>query len=149
MSRGAICLAYTHSQMNLQMCAKLGANRSCRLVAVPEFVLMLVRLLDAMRAVSAKARQNNIYTGVGLDKYNSCPNLTTSTSLTFFTTIFLPFSGALAKVLMVMCRCHGLRVYAVCVCNKVRLPGTGQSAHVIGGSRFTRPASNSRRTLLN
>ena len=46
-------------------------------------------------------------------------------------------------------RCHGLRVYAVCVCNKVRLPGTGQSAHVIGGSRFTRPASNSRRTLLN
>ena len=26
-------------------------------------------------------------------------------------------------------RCHGLRVYAVCVCNKVRLPGTGQSAH--------------------
>ena len=35
------------------------------------------------------------------------------------------------------------------VCNKVRLPGTGQSAHVVGGSRFTRPASNSRRTLLN
>ena len=34
-------------------------------------------------------------------------------------------------------------------CNKVRLPGTGQSAHAIGGSRFTRPASNSRRTLLN
>ena len=46
-------------------------------------------------------------------------------------------------------RCNGLRVYAVCVCNKVRLPGTGQSPHVIGGSRFTRPASNSRRTLLN
>ena len=46
-------------------------------------------------------------------------------------------------------RCHGLSVYAVCVCNRVRLPGTGQSAHVIGGSRFTRPASNSRRTLLN
>ena len=40
------------------------------------------------------------------------------------------------------CRSHGLSVYAVCVCNKVRLPGTGQSAHVIGGSRFTRPASN-------
>ena len=37
----------------------------------------------------------------------------------------------------------------VCACNTVRLPGTGQSAHVIGGSRFTRPASNSRRTLLN
>ena len=46
-------------------------------------------------------------------------------------------------------RCNGLRVYAVRGCNKVRLPGTGQSAHVIGGSRFTRPASNSRRTLLN
>ena len=46
-------------------------------------------------------------------------------------------------------RCHGLPVYAVSVCNKVRLPGTGQSAHIIGGSRFTRPASNSRRTLLN
>ena len=44
--------------------------------------------------------------------------------------------------LLVQCRCNGLRVYAVCGCNKVRLPGTGQSAHVIGGSRFTRPASN-------
>ena len=47
------------------------------------------------------------------------------------------------------CRCNGLRVHAVCGCNKVRLPGTGQSAHVIGGSRFTRPAPNSRGTLLN
>ena len=46
-------------------------------------------------------------------------------------------------------RCNGLRMYAVCGCNTVRLPGTGQSAHVIGGSRFTRPASNSRRTLMN
>ena len=58
-------------------------------------------------------------------------------------------SCARACVCVRSCRCHGLRVHAVCVCNKVRLPGTGQSAHVIGGSRFTRPASNSRRTLLN
>ena len=54
-----------------------------------------------------------------------------------------------SDIVVLAVRCHGLRVYAVCVCNKVRLPGTGQSAHVIGGSRFTRPASNSRRTLLN
>ena len=76
-------------------------------VAVPEFVLMLVRILYAVRAVSRKKHaKNNIYTGVGayIDNYNSCPNLTTSTSLTFFTAIFLPFSGALAEVLMVMCR---------------------------------------------
>ena len=51
------------------------------------------------------------------------------------------------SLVMLMYRCHGLRVYPVCVCNTVRLPGTGQSAHVIGGSRFTRPASNSRRTI--
>ena len=50
---------------------------------------------------------------------------------------------------LVLHTCHGLSVYAVYVCNMVRLPGTGQSAHVIGGSRFTRPASNSRRALLN
>ena len=33
----AICLAYTHSQMNLHMCAKFGANRSSRLTASTYF----------------------------------------------------------------------------------------------------------------
>ena len=41
--------------------------------------------------------------------------------------------STMAQVQLGASRCHGLRVYAVCVCNKVRLPGTGQSAHVIGG----------------
>ena len=36
-SRGAICLAYIHSQMDLQMCAKFGANRFSRLTAFPDF----------------------------------------------------------------------------------------------------------------
>ena len=60
-----------------------------------------------------------------------------------------PVVGLITRAARVRSRCHGLRVYAVCVCNKVRLPGTGQSAHVIVGSRFTRPASNLRRTILN
>ena len=62
-SRGAICLAYIHSHMNLHMCAKFGANRPSRLVAFPEFVLRLVRLFAAVRADSRKNTQkNNIYT---------------------------------------------------------------------------------------
>ena len=53
--------------------------------------------------------------------------------------------GAFEHIFFI-CRLHpGV---TVCACNTVRLPGTGQSAHVIGGSRFTRPASNSRRNLL-
>ena len=36
-SRGAICLAYIHSQMDLQMCATFGGNRSSRLTASPDF----------------------------------------------------------------------------------------------------------------
>ncbi len=53
-SRGAICLAYIHSQMNLHMGAKFGANRSSRLIAFPEFVLRLVLLLAAVRSDSRK-----------------------------------------------------------------------------------------------
>ena len=34
---GAICLAYIHSQMDLQMRAKFGANRSSRLTPSPDF----------------------------------------------------------------------------------------------------------------
>ena len=36
-SRGAICLEYIHSQMDLQMCAKFGANRSSRLTTSQDF----------------------------------------------------------------------------------------------------------------
>ena len=43
-----------HSHMKLHMCAKFGANRSSRLLAFPEFVLRLVRLLATVRAVSRK-----------------------------------------------------------------------------------------------
>ena len=32
-------VAYIHSQINLQMCAKFGVNRSSRLVAFPEFMV--------------------------------------------------------------------------------------------------------------
>ena len=37
MSRGAICLAYIHSQMNMHMCTKFSANRCSRLTASPDF----------------------------------------------------------------------------------------------------------------
>ena len=37
LSRGAICLTYIHSQMDLQMCATCGANQSSRLRASPDF----------------------------------------------------------------------------------------------------------------
>ena len=93
-SRGAICLAYIHSHMNLHMCAKFGANRPSRLVAFPEFVLRLVRLFAAVRADSRKnTPKNNIYTSKIIIP---APNIQTSTSLTFFTAIFVAFSGALA-----------------------------------------------------
>ena len=36
-SLGAICLAYIHSQMNLHMCTKFGANRFSRLTYSPDF----------------------------------------------------------------------------------------------------------------
>ena len=36
-SRRAICLAFIHSQMNLHMCAKFGANRSSCLTASTDF----------------------------------------------------------------------------------------------------------------
>ena len=36
-SRGAICFAYIHSQMDLQMCAKCESNRSSRLTDSPDF----------------------------------------------------------------------------------------------------------------
>ena len=49
-SRGAICLAYIHSHMNLHMCAKFNTIRPSCLVAFPEFVLRLVRLFAAVRA---------------------------------------------------------------------------------------------------
>ncbi len=39
--RGANCfLAYVHSQMNLQMFTKFGANRSSRLVDFPDFCIL-------------------------------------------------------------------------------------------------------------
>ena len=36
-SLGAICLAYIHSQMNLHMCTKFGANRISRLTSSHDF----------------------------------------------------------------------------------------------------------------
>ena len=36
-SLGAICLAYIHSQMNLHICTKFGANRIRRLTSSPDF----------------------------------------------------------------------------------------------------------------
>ena len=71
------------------------------LVAFPEFVLRLVRLFAAVRADS---RKNTPKKHLYIENYNSGPNMQTSTSLTFFTAIFVTFSGALAEELMILCR---------------------------------------------
>ena len=60
--------------------------------------LTLVRLLAAVRADSRK--KQHLY----IKNYNSGPTMLRSTSLTFFTAIFLAFNGALAEELMVFCR---------------------------------------------
>ena len=61
--KGKLYLAYVHSRTNPQTCTKFVANRSSRLVAFPESVLRLVRLLAAVRAVSRKnTPKDNIYT---------------------------------------------------------------------------------------
>ena len=86
--------------MNLHMCATFGANRPSRLVAFPEFVLRLVRLFAAVRADTRKTTKKNVY----IENYNSGSNMQTPTSLTFFTAIFLAFSGALAEELLIFCR---------------------------------------------
>ena len=46
------------------------------------------------------AKKQHLY----IENYNSGPNMQTSTSLTFFTAIFVAFSGALAEELMIFCR---------------------------------------------
>ncbi len=98
-SRGAICLAYIHSQMNLHMCAKFGANRSSRLIAFPEFVLRLVRLLAAVLADSRKNTQkNNIYTSKIIIPARTCWH-----KRNYLTAIFLAFCGALAEELKLKC----------------------------------------------
>ena len=88
--------------MNFHMCAKFGANRPSRLVAFPEFVLRLVRIFAAVRADLAQkhAKKQHLY----IKNYNSGPNMHTSTSLTFFTAIFVAFSGALTEELMIFYR---------------------------------------------
>ena len=50
------------------------------------------------RWLAQKHAKNNI------ENYNSGPNMRTSTSLTFFTAIFVALSGALAEELMIFCR---------------------------------------------
>ena len=88
--------------MNLHRCAKFGANRPSRLVAFPEFVLRLVRLFAAVRADSRKntPKKQHLF----IENYNSGPTMQPSTSLTFFTAIFVAFSDALAEELMIFCR---------------------------------------------
>ena len=94
-------LAIVHSQMNLHTGVKFGSERSSCLRQDRRRLLRLVRFLAAVGAESRKTRQKqHLYIG----NYNSGPSMLTSTSLTFFTAIFLAFRGSLAEVLMVMCR---------------------------------------------
>ena len=127
MSRGELYLAYVHSQTNPQMCTKFGANRSSRLTAsqdfwicdplkrpeMPTFVLRFFctcvpNLVSIGSALSHRARclaqkhakKQHLY----IKNYNSGPNMQTSTSLTFFTAIFVALGGALAEELVICCR---------------------------------------------
>ena len=50
--------------------------------------------------VQKHAKKQQLY----IENYNSGPNILTTTSLRFFTAIFLAFHGSLAEVLIVMCR---------------------------------------------
>ena len=71
--------------------------------------LMFVSLLAAVRADSPKntPKKQHLY----VENYNSGPNMLSPTSLTFFTAIFLAFSGALAEELMILCRHVTTEVY--------------------------------------
>ena len=96
-----IVLPDVYSQMNLHTGVKFGSERSSCLRQDRRRLLRLVRFLAAVGAESRKTRQkHHLYIG----NYNSGPSMLTSTSLTFFTAIFLAFRGSLAEVLMVMCR---------------------------------------------
>ena len=64
-----------HSQMNMHMCAKFGANRSSRLVAFRKLVFRLVRLLAAVSAGSRKKHDNKQY--LYIENHNSGPNMLT------------------------------------------------------------------------
>ena len=80
---------------------KFGVNRSSRLVAFPEFVLSSSALSHRARCLVQKhAKKQHLY----IENYNSGPNMQTSTSLTFFTAIFIALGGALAEELMICCR---------------------------------------------
>ena len=96
-----ILLADVHSQMNLHMCVKFGPDRSSALRQDRRWLLMLVRLLAVVGADSRKnTPKNNI---LYIENYNAGSAILTTTSLTFFTSIFLAFRSSLVEVFMVMC----------------------------------------------
>ena len=64
----------------------------------------LVRLLATGCAVSRAKKKTRQKQHVYIENYNSGPNMQTSTSLTFFTAIFIALGGALAEELMLWCR---------------------------------------------
>ncbi len=64
-------------------------------------VRLLLSLSHRARCLAQKhAKKQHLY----IENYNSGPNMQTTTSLTFFTAIFVALGGALAKELMICCR---------------------------------------------
>ena len=119
MSWGELYLAYVHSQTNPQTCTKFGANRSSRLTAYQDFWICDPlnppekratfgvnrssgsALSHRARCLAQKhAKKQHLY----IENYNSGPNMQTTTSLPFFTAIFVALGGALAEKLMICCR---------------------------------------------
>ena len=74
------------------------------------------------RLAQKHAKKQHLY----IKNYNSGPNMQTSTSLSFFTAIFVAFSDALAEELMIFCRRVRTELYivttkidaSVCLCAK-------------------------------
>ena len=96
-----IVLPDVQSHMNLHTCVKFGPDRSSGLRQDRRWP----RLVRFLAAVGADSRKNTPKNNINIKNYNSDPNMLTSTSLTFFTAIFLAFHGALAEVLLLMVMC--------------------------------------------
>ena len=99
-SRGAICLSYINSQMNMHVC-----QIWCQSVQpFGSFSRICAKVSSALsRCACCLAQKHAKKQHLYIENYNSGPNMPTTTPLTFFTAIFLAFSGSLAKELMILC----------------------------------------------
>ena len=92
---------YIHSHMNLHVCQIWCQSAQ----PFGSFSQICAKVSSAFRWCTRRlaqkhAKKPHLY----IKNDNSGPNMQTSTSLTFFTAIFVTFSGALTEELMIFCR---------------------------------------------